>query len=80
MPSGPEGNQEISEQTLTLPEYNKLDFICFLSFSIFTTNVGFLVVFFLLSQVTAGTYSGVLFLASFCIIVIYCTCNELVSI
>lgn len=36
--------------------------------------------FFFYFQVNTGTYSGVLFLASFCIVVIYCTCNELVSI
>lgn len=30
-------------------------------------------------QINIDSYSGVLFLASFCIIVIYCTCNELIS-
>lgn len=37
-------------------------------------------VFFLSFRLTQALNSGVLFLASFCIIVIYYTCNELVSI
>lgn len=63
------------------PEIQKrLDFTLVLSLSLFfPPPLSSSVTFFSL-QVNAGTYSGVLFLASFCIIVIYCTCNELVSI
>lgn len=72
------------------PEIQKrLDFTLVLSLSLFSSpllpSFCFSVkvfsdfVFFFYFQVNTGTYSGVLFLASFCIIVIYCTCNELVS-
>lgn len=84
MPSGPEGDQRISEHTLMHPEYKRLDFtlVSFPHFCCFVTNSSdsFLSFFRVCFQVNAGTRSGVPFLASFCIIIIiYCTCTELVS-
>lgn len=88
MPSGPEGDQEISEHTLMHPKYKTTGFyfslvslsLFFNPLSLFCFSVTIFSDFgFFFFQVNTGTYSGVLFLASFCIIVIYCTCNELVS-
>lgn len=78
MPSGPEGDQGISEHTLMHRKFKRLDFTLVSSchkyprlFFSFWVLVCF--------QINTDSYSGVLFLASFCIIVIYCTCNELIS-
>lgn len=77
MPSGPEGDQGISEHTLMHPKFKRLDFTLVSSCHKYH-RIFFLFGFWFAFRLTQ-TYSSVLFLASFCIIVIYCTCNELIS-
>lgn len=70
MPSGPEGDQEISEHTLMHPKYKTTGFY-FSSLSLFSfLSPFFCEDFFFFSrffhfQVNTDTYSGVPFLASF---------------
>ena len=96
MPSGPEGDQEISEHTLMHPKYKTTGFYfssCLSLFSFlptiffcedfFSQLVFFFFSFsfsFLIFRLTQAPIQVSFSLLPFCIIVIYCTCNELVSI
>lgn len=91
MPSGPEGDQEISEHTLMHPKYKRLDvilvsslfffFFAFLPPSVYRKQISQTLFFcFFIFRLTQALIQVSFSLPPFCIIVIYCTCNELVSI
>lgn len=76
MPSGPEGDQELSEHTLMHPDFKKQtkDWILFSDLFFFFYPL------FIFRLTRALIQVSFFPLVSFCIVVIYCTCNELVSI
>lgn len=82
MPSGPEGDQEISEHTLMHPKYKTTGFYFSLVSLSFLSSppLFFPVTLFFFFRLTQALIQVSFSLPPFCIIVIYCTCNELVSI